>query len=929
MQARLFLRNLSDWVCPPALPSQRFTHANLQRERISLLLGPIIPIGYLFLFFLVFAFNQASIVLIGEGIIECIVLEYACLTLCHRHQSHRALLGFIVLIATYSVQIVAPLAHDNHLLPIVGALFLLVPISVAAMLLSNRLSYYVFAGEIIIVCMYQLLFVTMNYQQFILISIAGIGTVAVNVGAHIFRSIAARLDHSQQLTLLNNQLQNDLDTITEAHQQNNANFALSESLRIEFATIFDSITDGLIVFDNEYQLRHSNVIARDYFGIDWPHQLAQTIFQETELFELDGTSISLQQFPLMRVLSGESDTSSALIRITGLRSESIIVTTYSIALRNAAGVKTGALWGIRDVTKDHLNAYRAALVQTIDHACTLAADISGVAQNALTELVKHGQFQHGMILIRSHDHPNYAHIIGAVNIDEQLQLVLEEHLHHELITTDSSWHSLQTFATGVAYLTKPASFTIADIESVDPLEVFYASMRCLPLQFKDTTIGVLILLADSVDKLTCEDLDENTLQTIIHEIAVSLRRARLFEDASRVSLYDSLTGLSNHRALQDILHQELATGMAQSLPVSVIMLDIDYFRRFNEEYGHDIGDLVLKLVANATTRYLREGDYATRYGGEEFLLVFPGADSSYTGKIAEQIRQCIIDMPNSEEDELEFPFTISLGYATFPNNASAVSSLIKAAELALYAAKRGGRNRVVAYSPTLLQSNSQFQPKLLTSIHDSDEISLPSGSDLDAVQALVTAIDLRDGYTAAHSEGVSRYAVAIGNALGLPTEHIEALRLGGLIHDVGKIGVPDSVLRKPGKLDDAEWQQMKAHAVMGETILRSVEQLRHLLPLVRWHHERLDGTGYPDGLHGTDISRLVRILSIADVFEAFTAERPYHPGRTSLEGLQFLQQEGIKGKMDTAIIAVFADILAKQGYLEPANQQRDIVYEAA
>jgi putative two-component system response regulator len=177
---------------------------------------------------------------------------------------------------------------------------------------------------------------------------------------------------------------------------------------------------------------------------------------------------------------------------------------------------------------------------------------------------------------------------------------------------------------------------------------------------------------------------------------------------------------------------------------------------------------------------------------------------------------------------------------------------------------------------------------------------------------LITAIDLRDGYTGAHSEGVARNAVAIGAAMGLSAEEIEALRLGGLVHDVGKIGVSDEILRKPGRLTPNEWQQMQAHTTMGEQILQSVEGLHHLVPLARSHHERLDGSGYPDGLHDEEIPLLVRIMSVADVFDAYTGERPYHAGRSLQEGLELLREEAYLGRLDATIVQIFSFFLEQQ-----------------
>ena len=341
-----------------------------------------------------------------------------------------------------------------------------------------------------------------------------------------------------------------------------------------------------------------------------------------------------------------------------------------------------------------------------------------------------------------------------------------------------------------------------------------------------------------------------------------------------------------------------------------------------------MGDRALRAVAHVIQATLFDGACAARYGGEEFAVVLPGIDATRAQTIAAAMCHAIAQCPIIGDNPADYlrTLTASSGHATFPIHASAPASLLKAADLALYAAKRAGRNRVIAYTPTLLEDHSRLVPSLITArSRDVGEIQLPSGADIEAVQALITAVDLRDGYTAAHSEGVSRYSVAIATAMGLPAEHVEALRLGGLVHDVGKIGVPDVILRKPDKLTDEEWVMMRAHTTMGEEILRHVEQLGHLLPLVRWHHERLDGSGYPDQLRGDEIPHLVRILSVADVFEAFTAERPYHPGRTAIDGLRLLQREVQQQRMDAQIVAAFESILLSQGFVDvPMRGEQDL-----
>ncbi len=519
----------------------------------------------------------------------------------------------------------------------------------------------------------------------------------------------------------------------------------------------------------------------------------------------------------------------------------------------------------------------------------------------------------GAIVVRDRDRPGYARSL-AYRLDAMTPAARQRLLYlfnHAPISPDAPSQSLRVMASGAEFFGKVSLLGLPG-EPSSPVYVFIVPLRCEGEIFGMLSVGF------SPDRIVDPDeIDRELVRAAADEIAPALQRARLYEDARRLALIDPLTGLRNHRALQDLLRRELATGAAQGLPVSIVMLDLDHFRKFNETFGHEAGDRALREVAKAIQAQLRPGDTAARFGGEEFIIVLPATDSAHAAMLARRINQAVARagvIINASGQQVHV--TASLGFATFPVHASAPASLLKAADLALYAAKRAGRATVFAYAPDLLEESGILLPGgSAFTARDAGAIHLPSGADLETVQALITAIDLRDGYTAAHSEGVSRYAAAIGTEMNLPAEYVEVLRLGGLIHDVGKIGVPDQVLRKPGKLDDAEWKLMKAHTTMGEEILRPVEQLHHLLPLVRWHHERLDGSGYPDGLRGDEIPLLVRILSVADVFEAFTAERPYHPGRPAVEGLRLLQREAQEGKMDPYIVEVFEQILLAQGLI--------------
>lgn len=705
----------------------------------------------------------------------------------------------------------------------------------------------------------------------------------------------------------------------------------SERIRIELATVFNTVRDALLVYGLDGTPLYANQFATQLFaGAQDAHHNIFDSARAGRITSLDGKDFPIGLFPVVQVLRGETAEAIATMRIHRPGTAALILATQAVLLRDARGQMIGALAVLRDVTAEWHSRRDIEVLRAIAQACASAAAETAVAEASLNELIVGMGFSDGGIFLRDSDRPGYVRI-ASVHLGGALSHAAQARMLHAMIETpiasDAPLTVLRVIATGAAVFAQPPAprHTTAKLGSA------YQHATIVPLQCEGEIFGALALTTQADELAAWEQPDHAFIRTAADQIATALHRARLYEEARHLALFDALTGLRNHRALQGILLQELAAGAAQSLPVSVIMLDIDHFRRFNEMYGHDVGDRALRGVAGAIQSALRGGDYAARYGGEEFVIVLPATDAQQANEIAvltlAAIARTVITL-NAGGGVANL--SASLGHATFPLHASAPASLLKAADLALYAAKRSGRGCVAAYTPTLLASSTHLLPGGASlAAPEAGEIALPSGADLEMVQALITAIDLRDGYTAAHSDGVARFAVAIAQALALPAEHIEALRLGGLIHDVGKIGVPDDILRKPGTLDTAEWTTMRAHTTMGEEILRPVEKLRHLLPLVRWHHERLDGSGYPDGLKGEQIPLMVRILSVADVFEAFTAERPYHPGRPASAGLRLLQEEVALHRLDPQVLAVFAQILVNQGLVSDTARGEQDLQDAA
>lgn len=360
---------------------------------------------------------------------------------------------------------------------------------------------------------------------------------------------------------------------------------------------------------------------------------------------------------------------------------------------------------------------------------------------------------------------------------------------------------------------------------------------------------------------------------------------------------DPLTGLYNHRFMQEALAQQLHEAARAGTQLSVLMMDIDSFREINETFGHDAGDRALTAVAECVSRSLRENDLACRYGGDELVAILVGASPEAALAAAARIRDRLEGIKPIAA--LEKPITVSIGVATYPTHASTVQSLLKAADMALYQAKRTGKDQACAYSPAPNQASSEEQLVVLQS-------SL-QGASLEAVNALVTAIDLRDRYTGAHCQRVGRLAVELGTRLGCSEQELEILRLGAPLLDVGKIGLPDYLLTKSGALSRSEWDLMQQHPAWGEELVRRTALPEEVLQLVRWHHERLDGSGYPDGLAGEQIPLLVRIVNVADVATALREDRPHRRAWPRERVLEYLRRHAGE-KLDERVIQAYGEI---------------------
>ncbi len=700
---------------------------------------------------------------------------------------------------------------------------------------------------------------------------------------------------------------------------------MSETSRSMLETTLNTVHDAIILFDNTGQIlteNKTNLERKNTFGDVYGNN------PEIRAVDDDGMVIPPSEYPVRKFLQ-QKQNSTALMRFRKDNEQSMIIRMYLAEICDARENQIGVLSVESDITEEYRNIRRLAATLAVTKACSSASDISSVANAAAHALLQCEKLQGVVIAVpekSSEDGNVYLKILSCVTpelFDQDFKNWLDESLRLlslEPISANSHFMFHKVFLQKKPqYDYTPFSQTQDDgIIPRDLIQLGYflnLNLSATPLISNSKMEGILGLFYYKDTDVRENLLEGDVLLTISSEIASALNRAKLYEEDRKLALYDPLTNVYNHRSMQMLLKDAVQQSAIAALDLSVIMLDVDHFRKFNEDYGHDIGDLALKSVAESIRIAIRKNDYAARYGGEEFTVILPNTSTDEAFLIADRIRKSIQDRPIVVQDGRKLSITASLGFATFPMHASAPVSLLKAADIALYAAKKNGRNCVMQYSTHYLSSNTFKSENNGAEITSFEGMSLPSGANLDTVQALITAIDLRDGFTASHSESVSALAVSIGEELQLSSEEIETLRLGGLVHDIGKIGVPDSVLAKNGPLTDEEWVIMRAHTTMGDSIIRSVEQLKHLLPIVRWHHERLDGSGYPDGLAGDSIPQLVRIISVADIYDAFVAERRYHKSRKPHDGIAILEEEAQLGKVELRYVEVLKHVLAIRGDL--------------
>jgi len=342
-----------------------------------------------------------------------------------------------------------------------------------------------------------------------------------------------------------------------------------------------------------------------------------------------------------------------------------------------------------------------------------------------------------------------------------------------------------------------------------------------------------------------------------------------------VSRADPLTGCLNRRGFEERAVAEISSATRRAHQGAVLVLDVDHFKEVNDRLGHAAGDDLLRWLVATMRSALRPVDAIGRIGGDEFAVLL--ADIEPAEAVATSVR--LAGLLNRRQP-------CSIGVASFPMDGIDLEELMRAADARLYAS-RDGRPEAGAASP--------------------DER-------LSWAAALARAVDLRMSAEHEHSKAVAEWSVKIATALGWHPEMLGALRIAAMLHDVGKVTVPDRILAKPGALGEAEWEVVRGHSIAGAELIARVAGLGMIVPWIRHSHESFDGSGYPDGLAGEAIPQASRIMLVADAFDAMTNDRPYRPARSVAQAREELLA-GAGTQFDPACVEAMLALLEDAGVL--------------
>ena len=431
-------------------------------------------------------------------------------------------------------------------------------------------------------------------------------------------------------------------------------------------------------------------------------------------------------------------------------------------------------------------------------------------------------------------------------------------------------------------------------------------------------VGPVIRLLKRLQEMESGQSGAKELTRDLHgePLVLARRLEAAFGKLAHMSKTDQLTGLTNRRHFEEVLACFYHQARRYSRPLSLMMMDVDFFKAINDTGGHQVGDELLKKLSSIIEQACRKADLPSRLGGDEFAVLLPETAAEDAAAVADRIAQAVAAHP-VECRSMKLNVTLSIGVTDL--NAGEIDSpeaMLSLADRALYAAKEYGRNRTV-------QAHDLNGLSISNGRKDTDKVAVLcrklagldtqfKGLFLRAVEEIVELLAQRNPNMADHAHKVKHYSALIAREMGLPDRVIKRIQIAAALHDIGMIAMPDAILLSPGQLDGQQMQTLRRHPLLSVKIMEGMEFLEQEIPAVRYHHERYDGKGYPEGIAGAAVPLTARILAVADAFDAMTSTRTFRAAKSRQQALEEVRLSA-GTQFDPTVVEAFLAVAARQG----------------
>lgn len=528
-------------------------------------------------------------------------------------------------------------------------------------------------------------------------------------------------------------------------------------------------------------------------------------------------------------------------------------------------------------------------------------NLKTIFEHTATTIVKNTEVKH--VYISTLDHANKYYKMGHSSHSlSNLSLIFT--LDHPIIQFLAN-HDETLYMDDFIHTTGYKSIWESEKKQLENLNITH----CIGLKESNDLVGIILFAKErSGSSLKAQDM--NLISSINTIASIAIKNAHRYEKAYIEARTDELTGVLNRRYFFEVLDKVFQENEEGSL--ALILINLDDFKLYNQLYGVAKGDHALKKVAEILRGSVSDQSYVARYGGKEFALLLPRYDAYSAKKLAVSLRDQIGKIGKTENGFRQKTLTISAGICVSPYGAKSVKELLENAEHAVYNVKRKGKNAIKIFDTFVTNEEIKSEQVDLHNIYDEYKST---------IYALTATIDAKDHYTFNHSENVAKYAVALGKRLNLNKDIIENVRQAALLHDIGKIGIPEHILNKPFRLTEEEFEIMKGHVEASINIIRHLPSLDYVIPAVLGHHEHYNGGGYPRKSEKEDIPLTARILCIADAFDAMISKRCYKDPLPVSKALSILEEEAGR-QFDPELVPIFISLIKEQELEFDSQQQK-------